>query len=252
MPETHIVTRMLITGASSGLGKALAVLASARGYQVIACGRNADRMADMAKFDNVEVVIFDHTDEQQTRQKLTGIAPDIAVLNAGTCEYVDVDTFEPDMFRRVIDANVMGPVNCVAALLPELQTGAKLVFVDSLARLLPFARTEAYGASKAALHYLAKSLEVDLKAKGISVQTHSPGFVSTPLTDKNDFDMPMIISAEQAAQAMLNGIENNSASIYFPTLFSSILRGLGALPASWQARLCIKLRKDNNKKRLTQ
>lgn len=85
-----------------------------------------------------------------------------------------------------------------------------------MARLLPFTRSQAYGASKAALHYFTKSLEVDLHDRGIKVQAVSPGFVETPLTDKNDFDMPMKITATEAAESMLKGIETDKQTVFFP------------------------------------
>ena len=153
------------------------------------------------------------------------------------------------MFRRVFDANVFGVVNMVAGLLPKLERGNKIVFVDSLARLLPFPRSQAYGASKAALNYMAKSFEVDLANKGINVQTLSPGFVKTPLTDKNDFPMPMVISADAAAKYMLDGIFKSRSSVYFPRRFSFIVRTLNLLPEFVQRKLCIGMRQQPRKAR---
>ena len=111
-----------------------------------------------------------------------------------------------------------------------------------MARLLPFTRTQAYGASKAALHYFTKSLEVDLHDKGIVVQAVSPGFVETPLTDKNDFDMPMKISSEEAAKAMLKGIESHKQTVFFPRVFGFMLRFMHVLPQSIQKRLSLSMR----------
>ena len=149
---------ILITGATSGIGKALAITAANSGYQVIACGRNEDTLRELSKYSNISACQFDVTDLDDTRRALATVKFDIAVLNAGTCEYVDIDDFEPDMFRRVFEPNFFGVVHCVDALLPRLKQGDKLVIVDSMARLLPFTRTQAYGASKAALHYFTKSL----------------------------------------------------------------------------------------------
>lgn len=230
---------MLITGATSGIGEALALHAAAQGYDVIACGRNERKLAQLGQVTNITTKQFDVTDQSQTHLALADVNCDIAVLNAGTCEYVDIENIEPAMFRRVFEPNFFGVVNATAALVPNLVTGNQLVVVDSLARLLPFARSQAYGASKAALYYFTKSLEVDLRAKGILVQSVSPGFVKTPLTDKNDFAMPMLISSEEAAQAMLDGIINRKPSVYFPTLFSLALRLLGSLPARLQTNLSL-------------
>ncbi len=242
------MSRMLVTGATSGIGLALAKLAATRGYQVIACGRNAEVLAELDAIENIQSLQFDVTDEQQTRAALGNLKVDIAVLNAGVCEYVDVDQIEPKMFERVFSANFFGVVNSVAALMPNLTSGNQLVLVDSLARLLPFTRSQAYGASKAALHYFCKSLEVDIADKGVLVQSVSPGFVKTPLTDKNDFDMPLRIDVDEAVEAMLEGIEKRSKSIYFPALFSAILRVLSHLPNRLKVSLSKRM-KNNVKQR---
>lgn len=246
------MARILITGATSGLGEALAIEANHNGHQVIACGRNQEKLDELAKFPNIETLGFDVTDEQGCFDALKNVRCDIAVLNAGTCEYVDIRHVEPQMFRRVFDANVFGAVNVVAALLPNLEKGDKLVFVDSLARLLPFTRSQAYGASKAALNYVCKSFEVDLASRGINVQSMSPGFVKTPLTSKNDFPMPMAITAEEAAQYMLKGITSSRSSVYFPRRFSFIIRLLNLLPEFIQKKICINMRgslKQSGKKK---
>ncbi|MFT6269756.1 MAG: NAD(P)-dependent dehydrogenase (short-subunit alcohol dehydrogenase family) [Alphaproteobacteria bacterium] len=232
---------ILITGATSGLGEALAKEASLNGHKVIACGRNQDKLKELSSHDNVTVLQFDASDETATQNALAGIKCDIAVLNAGTCEYVDVNHMEPDMFRRVFNINVFGAINVASALIPNLEKGNKLVFVDSMARLLPFTRSQAYGASKAALHYACKSFEVDLKGKGIAVQSMSPGFVKTPLTEKNDFPMPMAITSDQAAKYMLKGIQSDKSSVYFPRRFGVIMRVLNLLPEALQRRICINM-----------
>jgi short-subunit dehydrogenase len=236
------VATILITGATSGLGEALANEAADSGHKVIACGRNEDKLKQLESHSNITCVQFDATDQSATSAALANIKCDIAVINAGTCEYVDINNVEPDMFRRVFDINVFGAVNVTSALLPNLEKGNKLVFVDSMARLLPFTRSQAYGASKAALHYICKSFEVDLKGKGIAVQSMSPGFVETPLTQKNDFPMPMAISSQEAAKYMLKGILSNKSSIYFPRRFGAIVRLLNMLPQALQTMLCVKMR----------
>lgn len=233
---------ILITGATSGIGRALALLAADRGYKVFACGRNAEALNELTAHPNIFGLNFDVSNQQQTHHALSSLAPDISVLNAGVCEYVEVNNFDPALFQRVFAANVFGVINCVAALLPNLTADKKLVIVDSLARLLPFSKSQAYGASKAALHYFSNSLAVDLKYKGIAVQTVSPGFVETPLTDKNDFEMPMRMPVEKAAKSLLNGIESRSDSIYFPYVFALIMRVLGKFPLSLQRWLALKFK----------
>lgn len=224
--------RILITGATSGIGLELTKLCAKRGYSVIACGRNQQALEELAVNENIETLQFDVTDLDAVKQALGEVKCDTAVLNAGVCEYVDMDAFEPQMFQRVFAANFFGVVNCIEPLIEALPQGGQLLIVDSLARLLPFTRSQAYGASKAAVHYLTKSLQVDLAHKGITVQSVSPGFIETPLTDKNDFEMPMKITAQEAVVAFLDGIEKRDSSIYFPKIFSLILRFLSIMP-SW-------------------
>lgn len=238
------MTRLLVTGATSGIGLAFAKLAAQRGYQVIACGRNSKVLAELDVQPNIQICQFDVSDEAATNAALRDMDIDIAVLNAGVCEYVDIEQIEPQMFQRVFSANFFGVVNCIAALVPNLKAGSQLVLVDSLARLLPFTRSQAYGASKAALHYFSKSLEVDLSDRGILVQTVSPGFVETPLTDKNDFDMPMRIKVDDAVEAMLDGIESGTKSIYFPQVFSAILRFMSHLPNRLKVALSKKMKRN--------
>jgi NAD(P)-dependent dehydrogenase (short-subunit alcohol dehydrogenase family) len=223
---------ILITGATSGIGQALALLAARKGYQVIACGRNLTALNTLSKTPAIVTLNFDVTDEAATKKALASVTCDIAVLNAGNCEYVDVSHFECRIFQDVFAVNFFGVIHCIAGLLPNLSQGNQVVIIDSMARLLPFTRSQAYGASKAAIHYVTKSLDVDLRAQGISVQSVSPGFVETPLTNKNNFEMPMKITAEQAAIALLKGIERKHANIYFPTMFGIILRTLSKLPSS--------------------
>lgn len=216
--------------------------AASQGYNVIACGRNADKLETLSSTPNVTSLQFDVSDETQAIRALSGVKADIYVFNAGTCEYVDVENFEPAMFGRVFQANFMGVVNCIAGILPSISSGNQIVLVDSLARLMPFTRSQAYGASKAALYYFGKSLEVDLAKKGILVQTVSPGFIETPLTQKNDFEMPMKITAEEGVKALLKGIKKRKRTIYFPYLFGLMMRCLSLLPINLQVSLCKRMK----------
>lgn len=233
---------LLVTGATSGIGKALALHAAQRGYRVIACGRNQESLNELARHASIETLQFDVTSLDDTKAALSNVEIDVAVLNAGTCEYVDIDEFESAMFKRVFEPNFFGVIHCVEALIPSLDKGNKLVIVDSMARLLPFTRSQAYGASKAALHYFTKSLEVDLHDRGIKVQAVSPGFVETPLTDKNDFDMPMKITATEAAESMLKGIETDKQTVFLPRMFGFILRFMHILPVRLQKKLSLSMR----------
>lgn len=248
MRMKHIV----ITGATSGIGKALAILCASKGYRVTACGRNSEVLRELEAAPNISTKQFDVTDTEDVKRHLGGFEADIIVLNAGVCEYVDAEHIEPEMFTRVFNANFFGVVNCAAVLVPNLKSGAQVVAVDSLSRLLPFTRCQAYGASKAALHYFTKTLDVDLKHRGIRVQSVSPGFVETSMTDRNDFSMPMIVSDTHAAKALLTGVESGTRSIYFPLLFSVVLRLIGLLPDFVKVALSRKLRENTPTREVTQ
>lgn len=234
---------ILITGATSGIGEATAMLAARSGYEVIACGRNRDKLEAICQEQpSIKPLVFDVTDLEQCKTALSGVSVDVVLLNAGVCEYVDVDDWESAMFERVFQANFFGVVHCVEALLPSLKEGSQLVFVDSLARMLPFTRSQAYGSSKAALFYMAKCLDVDLAERGVRVQTISPGFVKTPLTDRNEFDMPMRIGVGEAAASVMRFVTKGTRTGYFPTVFALILRTLALLPMALQIRLCRRMR----------
>lgn len=240
------MAKILITGATSGIGEALAKEASRQGHQVIACGRNTAQLKALETLYNMQTLQFDVSDQEATKTVMENVECDIVVLNAGTCEYVDIEEIDIGLFKRVFDVNFFGTINVLSAILPNLKKDNKIVFIDSMARLLPFTKSEAYGASKAALHYASKSFAVDLHGRGIKVQSISPGFVETPLTRKNNFPMPMSINAEQAGVYMLKGILSSRSSIYFPRRFGFLLRFLNLLPATLQNRMCLRMRSALN------
>jgi short-subunit dehydrogenase len=111
-----------------------------------------------------------------------------------------------------------------------------VVFVSSSATILPFPRSEAYGASKAGMDYLAKSLRLDLVSNDISVTLVHPGFIKTPLTDKNDFSMPFLLTSEEAAQRIVKGVKAQKNYIHFPKRLTLLLKLFSLLPSSlWQS-----------------
>lgn len=236
--------KILITGATSGIGRQVALDYAAAGHSVVACGRNKDALAQLEaqQPELIQGCELDITDKAQTLQAL-GVFTDIdvVILNAGVCEYLDIEAFDSDLFERVFKVNVVGTMNCVQAVLPNLRAGNKLVIVGSTARLLPFTKAQAYGGSKAAIHYIARSLQVDLKPRHIKVLTVSPGFVETPMTDANEFEMPMKVSVEFASKAIRDGIEANKTDITFPTGFGLFLKFMSRLPQSWQVAISRRL-----------
>lgn len=235
---------IVITGATSGIGKQLALDYAAAGHHVVACGRNQEALQQLQqRFEQqIASLCFDVTDKAQTIQQLATLTDvDCVILCAGVCEYLDVERFDSDMFERVYRVNVFGMMHCVEAILPNLKAGSRLVLVGSSARLVPFTRAQVYGSSKAAIDYISRSLEVDLKARGVRVQSVSPGFVETPMTDANDFEMPMRVSVDKASKAIRRGIEKNKTDIAFPTFFALFLKFIARLPASWQVAISKRL-----------
>jgi len=236
------MNRVLITGASSGIGLQLARDYAADGWHVTACGRNEERLETLRQaFPQIETCVFDITDLAETRTALSGKLVDLAILCAGTCEYLDHGVVEAEKVHRVMLTNFSGPVNCLDSLLPQMQPGSRVALVGSTASMDPLPRAEAYGASKAALAYFARSLAQDVKRQQVGITLVLPGFVDTPLTQRNDFAMPMIVDVVQASRIIRRGLAKGKAEIAFPALFAFILRVTSRLPLALQRLLTQKI-----------
>jgi len=240
------MSRCWLTGASSGLGAALALRLLEQGHQVALGGRRADNLLPLqAQFPRqVMLAIGDIDDPGQVARIVGDIernlgALDLVILNAGTCEYLEPDAFDPVLVERVIRTNLLGVSHCLAAALPLLRRGERphLVVTGSSVTWLALPRAGAYGASKAALRYLVESLRIDLIREGIDVTLVNPGFVDTPLTRRNDFPMPQLWSAERAARHVVQRLPRRPLEINFPAAFTLLLRLLGALPGRWWLKL---------------
>lgn len=231
---------ILITGTTSGIGHELAVQYLSRNHRVICCGRNADALQKLqVDFPGLASTrCFDITDPAETLQQLADSGPlDLAILNAGTCEYLDMPNFDAKAFARVIETNLIGVANCLEPLIPQLTEGSRLAIIGSSASYLPLPRAEAYGASKAALEYLSKTLAITLKPSNIKVTYIAPGFVKTPLTDRNDFPMPMRLNVSDAAQCIIAGLARGKAEIHFPKRFTALLKFVGMMPFALQKQV---------------
>lgn len=235
---------VLITGATSGIGHQLAKDYADNGWHVIACGRNTSVLDQMVESSPaISSLVFDQTDLEQTKSALAHlpVTPQLWIFNAGDCEYIDDGQLDAELIKRVFDINVIGLSNAIHACQHNFRRGHRVAIVGSIASEVALPRAEAYGASKAAVSYMARTLQLDLKPQGIDVSIVYPGFVKTPLTDKNTFDMPMLVSTQHASQAIRKGLSKGKGHIYFPTKFTSILRLIGALPYRWQNALTTKL-----------
>jgi NAD(P)-dependent dehydrogenase (short-subunit alcohol dehydrogenase family) len=243
--------RVWVTGASAGIGRTVVVELVRRGANVIASARNEQALNDLAREcggDRVVVLPLDVTDRQANlhaveviRQRLGGL--DIAFFNAGTCEYVDVAKFDSAIFERTMQTNVLSMVYGIEAALPLLRGGRQpqLIGMSSTVAYRGLPRTEAYGASKAAIKHLFESLQIDLQRDGIAVSVVCPGFVRTPLTDRNDFPMPFLVEVEEAARRIVDGIEARHPEIHFPKRFSIPFKLLALLPNRLYVALCSRM-----------
>lgn len=250
----HSSRRIWLTGASSGIGNALAVELLEQGHRLALSARSIEPLAALAMRFPQQVLIVpgDLTKPAQvagigqTIQSEWG-ALDCAILNAGNCEYVDTNQFQAAMFERVLSANLLSAAYCVEAALPLLRLGEKahLVAVGSSVTFLPLSRAEAYGASKAGLRYLMETLRIDLAHEEIAVTLISPGFVDTPLTAKNDFPMPWRWPVTRAASFIAARLHKRPYEITFPLPFIASLKLLGALPTCLQLAIGKRLARVN-------
>jgi short-subunit dehydrogenase len=227
---------ILITGATSGIGLCLFEKYVARGDKVIACGRNEDKLALLSE-EAFATYLFDLINPNDIEQQLNTLNElDMVILNAGDCQYIDdAKNFNGKLFADIITTNLTSLGWLLQFTLPKLRKGGQLVLVSSSATILPFPRSEAYGASKAGMDYLANSLRLDLAEQSIDVTLVHPGFVKTPLTDKNDFEMPFLISSNEAAIRIISGVEKRKRYLHFPKRLTLLLKVISYLPSSlWQ------------------
>jgi NAD(P)-dependent dehydrogenase (short-subunit alcohol dehydrogenase family) len=216
----------LITGASSGIGRALAIRLAAAGWTVIACAPPAPELEETAAADTARRIHawpLDVTDPAavnsavaEVEARLGAIA--LGVLNAGAYRPVSAGSFDPADFRALIELNLMGVVNCLAALLPVMRPRkmGQIAITASVAGYRGSPTASAYGMTKAGLINMAESLAPELAREGICLQIVNPGFVATPLTAPIPFPMPFIMSSEAAAQAYYRGLLGGRFEIAFP------------------------------------
>lgn len=223
---------ILITGATSGIGKQLALDYHNSGNTVWAVGRNPAALEEL-QANGIHTGKLDLTERVSCLEWFTTLPHmDLVILNAGNCEYIDLPAFDSESVIRVMRANVESLAISIEGTLPLLRMSSDghLAIVGSSAAYVPLPRAEAYGASKAAVAYMANSLRIDLKKEGIPVSLIAPGFVKTPLTDLNDFDMPFRITTEEASKAIQAGLKRRKTEIHFPKKFTLIMKLMSWLP----------------------
>lgn len=233
------VERVWITGASMGIGEALVRRLARPGTEVVASARSVERLAALARDGGGQIIpcpldITDHAAVQAAVARIEAERGpiDVAVLNAGTHQPVTAAEFTAAGLRQLLEINLLGTAACLEALLPRMiaRGRGRIAVVASVAGYRGLPISAYYGASKAALINLTESLKFDLDQAGVTIQLIDPGFVKTPLTDRNEFPMPFLISAEAAAERIARGLAGSGFEIAFPTRFVMLLKLLRLLP----------------------
>ncbi len=233
---------ILITGASSGIGKALAVQYAAPEITLLLTGRNAERLKEVEslcrqKGATVETAALNVTDRAALEEKILGwdrqSPVDIVIANAGVSGGTSMDAKQTEaQLREIIDTNINGTFNTVNPLIPRMQerkTG-QIVLMSSMAGFRGMPNSPAYSTSKVAVRAYGDALRPLLKKDGITVSTIFPGFVRTPLTDVNTFPMPFMMEADKAAGIIKRGIDSKKSFIAFPWPMHFFCWLLGVMP----------------------
>jgi short-subunit dehydrogenase len=227
-----------VTGASSGIGAALAVELARRGWRVAATARRAGALdALAAKHESIRAFVADVADAVAMRACYAEIVRSLGpvgllVANAGV--YLPVDARAPRAadFRRTFDVNVMGVAHALELVAPDMvaRRAGHIHIVSSATGFGGMPTSAAYGASKAALINLAACLKIELERCGVGVSLSTPGFVDTPAQENNAFPKPGMIGPEAAAHRIADAVERGGFETSFPRRFTWLLKSLYALP----------------------
>lgn len=230
-----------ITGAGKGIGRALALHLARLGHTVVVSARTESDLVSLAAeasgHGRVIPLVLDTTDLEANARAVEQIESEfgqigLAILNAGTHSEVTADDFNVSEFRRVIDVNLMGAVHGLSALLPVMRDRGKgrIAVVASVAGYRGLPTASAYSASKAGVIAMCEALRPELEATGIELTLINPGFVDTPLTQRNTFPMPFMITADDAATRIIRGLGKKKFEIVFPLRMAFAMKLLRHLP----------------------
>ena len=238
--DTFSGKRIWVIGASSGIGQACAKAMIASGAKVAVSGRRVEQLNQLvcsASNDQVLVLPVDVAIELQIAQAHQMILErwgglDLLLFVSGMYVPMRADNFDIAIAEKTINTNLLGTMRAVAAVLPMMlkQHAGHIAIVGSVAGYSGLPKALAYGPSKAGIINFCETLYYDLLPQGVSVHMISPGFVATEATAQNDFEMPALMSPEQAAQEILQGIQAGEFDIHFPKRFSGFLKFLRILP----------------------
>ena len=206
--------KIWITGASSGIGKSVAEKFANEGWKVAVSARRKELLDELAKNPNIVSFPLDVTNRNQINEVFKNILDnfgdlDICLFSSGTYEPKDEQNIDPDKIKNVINVNFLGVIDCVKSVERYFKDNKKsghISIVSSIAGYRGLPNSSGYGPSKAALTNFSESIYFDFKKFGVRVSVVSPGFIKTPLTDKNEFPMPFLKTPEYAAEKIFNGL----------------------------------------------
>ena len=230
--------KIWITGASSGIGKAAAEKFANEGWKVAVSARRKELLDELAKHDNISSFPLDVTNQSQINSVFKDVLNafgdiDICLFSSGTYEPKDEKNIDPGKIKNVINVNFLGVIDCVKVVEDYFKNkkSGHISIVSSIAGYRGLPNSSGYGPSKAALTNFSESIYFDFKKFGVRVSIVSPGFIKTPLTDKNEFSMPFLETPEFAAKKIYNGlIKNKSFEIHFPKPLTLLLKFFRILP----------------------
>lgn len=235
---------ILLSGASSGIGYQLAKDFANEGAQLALVSRRAELLESLAgeinqntsvKFYKCDVTIREEVEKTISQIKKDFGKIDIALLNSGVAFRSSVLDYNSKDAETTFNTNVLGAVYCIEQILPEFisEKRGTIVGVSSLGDGKGFPKSGFYSASKAAFTILLESLRIELKKYNVKVVTVKPGFVKTAMTDKNEFEMPFLISLDEGSKMIIDGLKKDKRIIEFPwqtTIGAKILR---MIPTKW-------------------
>ncbi len=230
-----------ITGGGTGIGKELAKKFCERNFKVIISGRRLNKLKDVQKYnkDNIIPMSLDVANYKECKKVTNKILKkyesiDIIVLNAATYNPGSLEKIDIVQIKKIVEINILGPMNCFSPILEFMKKKKKghLVFVSSPAGYRGLPGAGIYGVTKSAITFLAETLKLEYEPYNIKIQVVHPGFIKTPMTDKNTFDMPFIMSAERASDIIIKNIFSKKFDIYFPKRLILPMKFLQIIPFS--------------------
>jgi short-subunit dehydrogenase len=229
-----------VTGAGKGIGRAVAARLAQDNWQVAVSARTVsdlEALSNQCADGAVRAFPLDITDPAAAARTVSEIEDtlgpiDMVFLNAGTHETDSALEFAAASVRRLVEVNFMGTMHCLEPILSRFVDRGRghVAVVASLAGYKGLPKAAGYGASKAALINLCEALKPELDAAGVKLTLINPGFIKTPLTDRNTFEMPFLMPVDQAADAIVNGLKGNAFEVSMPWRFALIMKVMRWLP----------------------